>query len=158
MRRLPIILLSLLAMACSSIDCPVNNIVSTQYVICDKDGAEMKLSDTLSILTRRMDDTITVLNRLVQKATFSLQISNSHPEDELFFVFYKGPVYTIDTVWIKKDDYPHFESVDCNAAFFHTLTGVRYTTHYIDSIVIKNTSVNYDVSTVHFHLYPKVSN
>ncbi len=158
MKRLPILLLLFLTVACSSIDCPVNNIVSTQYVILDKTGAEKPLSDTLSVLTRRQDDTITVLNRLVQNAKFSLQVSYTHPEDELFFVFHNGPVYVIDTVWIKKDDYPHFESVDCKASFFHTLTGVRHTNHYIDSIVIKNTAVNYDVKTVHFYLYPKVSN
>ena len=158
MKRLPIILLFFLTVACSSIDCPVNSIVSTKYLILDKTGAEMPLSDTLSVLTRRNDDTITVLNRLVQKANFSLAVSYSHPEDVLFFVFHNGPLFVVDTVWIKKDDFPHFESVDCKASFFHTLTDIRYTNNYIDSIVIKNTSVNYDVSTVHFHLYPKVSN
>ena len=60
-----------------------------------------------------------------------------------------------DTVWVKKDDYPSFESVDCSAVFFHTLTGVRYTRNYIDSIVIKNPSVTYDPNTVHFYFYPK---
>lgn len=158
MKRLPILLLTLLAMACSSIDCPVDSIVSTQYVLCDKSGAELALSDSLTIFTHRGDGKDTILNSLAGKATFSLQISYSHPEDELFFSFSNGKVKVTDTVWIKKEDYPHFESVDCNAAFFHTLTGVRHTSHRIDSIVIKNTAVNYDVSIVHFHVYPKVSN
>jgi hypothetical protein len=58
-------------------------------------------------------------------------------------------------VWVKKEDFPHFESVDCNASFFHRLTDVRHTRHYIDSIVISNPSVDYDQKTEHFRLYPK---
>ena len=67
-------------------------------------------------------------------------------------------LHVTDTVWIKKEDYPHFESVDCSAAFFHIITDVRYTRNYIDSIVIKNPSVTYDSKTVHFYFYPKSSN
>ena len=159
MKRLPIILLSMLVIACSSIDCPTNSIVSTQYVICDKNGAEMALTDTLSVFTRRMDDSTVLLNSLSGKATFSLLVSYSHPEDELYFLFSNRnrDLWVVDTVWVKKDDFPHFESVDCKASFFHTLTGIRHTHKYIDSIVIKNTSVDYDVKTVHFHVYPKIS-
>jgi hypothetical protein len=63
----------------------------------------------------------------------------------------------VDTVWIKKDDIPHFESVDCNPAFFHTITDVRYSRNYIDSLVLLNRSVTYDQETVHFRLVPKSS-
>jgi hypothetical protein len=86
-----------------------------------------------------------------------LPISYSHPEDVLLFKFEIASTDSLvrDTVWIKKDDYPHFESVDCNTTFFHTLTNVRYTRNYIDSIVINNPSVTYDSKTVHFYLYPK---
>jgi hypothetical protein len=35
---------------------------------------------------------------------------------------------------------------------------VRHTHHAIDSLVIVNTSVTYDVQTVHFYLYPKTGN
>jgi hypothetical protein len=33
---------------------------------------------------------------------------------------------------------------------------VRHTTNAIDSIIIKNTTVDYDTKTVHFYLYPKI--
>jgi hypothetical protein len=58
---------------------------------------------------------------------------------------------------LKKDDYPHFESVDCNAAFFHEITDVRHTQHYIDSLVLLYRSVNYDQTNIHFRLVPKSS-
>ena len=61
----------------------------------------------------------------------------------------------IDTIRIKKEDIPHFESVDCQASYFHTITDVSYTNDIIDSIVINNRNVNYDAKTTHFKLYLK---
>lgn len=162
MKRLPYIWLLMLLAACSSIDCPVNSIVETVYNVYDSVGSELSLSDTLTVTSTRKDGIdSTVLNKLVGKSTFNLPISYSHPED--IFVFHfdnneKDSLHVTDTVWVKKDDYPHFESVDCNSIFFHTITGIRYTQNYIDSIVIKNPSVTYDHNTVHFYLYPKSSN
>lgn len=168
MKRLPLFLLSLLVVACSTIDCPVQNVVSVQYEIRDKEGETLSLTDSLSVVTMRLDGQYlditsylnsedVTLNKLVGKSAFSLPVSYSHPEDVLFFCFTDTAKTVIDTVWIKKDDIPHFESVDCSAAFFHRLTDVRHTHHYIDSLVIKNSSVDYDQTTVHFYLYPKVS-
>ena len=101
----------------------------------------------------------TVLNKLTDKSMFNLSISYSHPEDTFVFHFDNSndTLHVKDTVWIKKEDYPHFESVDCNALYFHTLKDIRYTRNYIDSIVIKNPSVTYDYETVHLHIYPKSS-
>ena len=82
---------------------------------------------------------------------------NSELQDILVFNVYNQTVSIFDTVWVKKDDIPHFESVDCNASFFHRLTDVRYTHHFIDSIVIKNPSVDYEKTTIHFYVYPKIS-
>ena len=146
-----------LIVSCSSIDCPLNSMVSTLYNIYDANGELLELSDSLTIVSFRKDGTDTTLNKLTGKSSFNLPISYSHPEDILIFNIFNDSVSTIDTVWIKKDDYPHFESVDCNAVFFHQLTDVRYTTNGIDSIVINNPSVDYDNTTVHFRFYPKSS-
>lgn len=157
MRHFWLFLACVLLMACSTIDCPVQNVVSVQYVIYNSDGTELTLrDDSLSITSQRADGTeALLLNRLIDKSSFSIPISYSHPEDILVFTFENSVKEVHDTVWIKKEDIPHFESVDCNAAFFHELQDVRYTQHGIDSLVLKNRSVNYDVSTIHFHLYPK---
>lgn len=131
----------------------------------------MPITDTLSVATTRNDgnnilleitthltDRDVVLNRLTGESAFSLPISYNHPEDILYFIFADSVKTLVDTVWVKKDDIPRFESVDCSAAFFHELTNVRHTHHAIDSLVIVNTSVTYDVQTVHFYLYPKTGN
>ena len=162
---------SLFTISCSSIDCPIRNTVSVQYEIRDKSGAALSITDSLSVVTTRLDgknielDIAThldgkdeILNKLIGRSSFSLPISNSHPEDILFFYFKNSEKTVVDTVWIKKDDIPHFESVDCAAAFFHELTDVRHTHNAIDSLVLVNRSVTYDENTVHFYLYPKTGN
>lgn len=144
--------------SCSSIDCPVNNVVATRYRFYNTDGDSLILMDTLSVTSVRKDGTDTlILNRNVGKASFQLPISYSHPEDILVFNVYNGTMSVWDTVWVKKDDIPHFESVDCNASFFHKITGIHHTTNFIDSIVINNPTVDYDKTTIHFYIYPKVS-
>lgn len=160
-----------LLVSCSSIDCPIDNIVSVQYEVRDKAGNALPLTDTLSVASTRLDgenillDITTllngkynILNKLTGESAFSLPISQSHPEDILFFCFKDSVTLVVDTVWIKKEDIPHFESVDCSAAFFHELTDVRHTHNAIDSLVLVNTSVTYDDKTIHFYLYPKTGN
>ena len=164
-------LTSFLFSSCTSIDCTVENTVSVQYEILDKEGEAWAISDSLSVVSTRLDgqnillDITTllngkynVLNKLTGYSSFSLPISYSHPEDVLYFCFTDEVKTVVDTVWIKKNDIPHFESVDCSASFFHELTDVRYTSHAIDSLVLINPSVTYDASTVHFRLYPKAGN
>ena len=151
---------SLIMTACSSIDCPVKNTVYTVYNLLKADGTQDTLKyDTLTITSLRADGTdTTLLNKFCGSSalTFDLPVSYSHPEDTLFFELNDtlGNSYN-DTVFVKKDSYPHFESVDCQAAFFHQLTAVRSTHHAIDSIVINHSSVTYDASTPHFYLYIK---
>lgn len=164
MRKLLYLMLVMMAAACSSIDCPVDNVVETRYSIMDSEGQGLTLSDTMMVRSTRADGTDTIIfNRGIGINNFALPISYSHPEDILYFSFDNTflvdsdtvSLHIQDTVWVKKEDYPNFESVDCNAVFFHQLTDVRYTRNYIDSIVIKNPSVTYDPYTVHFYFYPK---
>ena len=161
MKRLSYLLLGALMVACSSVDCPVDSTVATLYQVRNSDGTELTLSDTVTVSMTRADGTDTLFNKGIGISSFSLPISYSHPEDVLVFHFDNNnndSLHVVDTVWIKKDDYPHFESVDCNTTYFHTITDVRFTRNYIDSIVINNPSVTYDSQTVHFYLYPKSSN
>lgn len=144
---------------CSSIDCPVQNTVYTMYKLYDSNGTEATLSDTLTIYTTRRDGTDSVLlNRSLNTKEFILPISYNDPEDTLFFKVSNIAATHTDTVYVNKDNYPHFESVDCSASFFHTINGVRWTRHAIDSIAINKKSVNYDSGTEHFHIYFKSRN
>ena len=157
MRKWLFLLMLAFVVSCSTIDCPVDNLVETRYRFLNTAGDSLVLMDTLSITSMRTDGEEVLLNRKVGMATIQVPISYSHPEDILVFNVYNNEYSIVDTVWVKKDDIPHFESVDCNASFFHTITGVRYTTNFIDSIVINDPSVDYDKTTIHFYIYPKVS-
>ena len=152
------VLLSAVA-GCTSIDCPVQNVVATVYNLQKSDGTADTLVDTLTILTRRSNGTdTTLLNRSVNTTSFQLPISYSNPEDTLVFALIDTATKATyhDTLYIKKENQPHFESVDCNIAFFHTITGTRISSHnVIDSVSINKSAVNYDLSTEHFHIYFK---
>ncbi len=139
----------LLLAACSSVDCPLNNTVYSNYKLM---GKVTTLTDTLTILTKRQNGSDTVLiNQQVNTDSFSLPVSYGQEVDELYF----HTNALRDTVWVSKTNEPHFESVDCGLNYFHTIQGVRFTRNAIDSIVIKHKEVNYDVSKQHFYIYFK---
>ena len=136
--------------ACSSIDCPLNNRVYAKFRLA------ATLDDTLTVAVPRSadnlgDDTILV-NRMTEFDSIMLPMSYSRTEDMYVFdVRQKGSdVETFDTVWVSKSNQPHFESVDCNPTFFHTITGVRFTKRAIDNIQINNDKVTYNDANAHF--------
>ena len=172
MRKIIVLfLIGLAVAACTSIDCPVNNSVRTYYALKKADGTPDTLNkDTMWVWTQRIDGTDTVISKQTQgnlelnyfygssASSFDLPISYTQPEDVLYMLVRhaKGINY-LDTIRIKKENYPHFESVDCQASYFHTITGVSATHHVVDSIVINNPQVNYEQNTTHFKLYLKAN-
>lgn len=160
LRLLPGLAVAMLlaAVGCSSIDCPVQNRVYTVYSLKKADGtADTLKTDTLSIVTRRHDGRDTTLqNRLTGVSSFELDISYVNPVDTLLLTLCDTAGYTYrDTVWVEKSNEPHFESVDCQISYFHTILSAQSTHHIIDSLSINNSKVNYDASNEHFHLYLK---
>lgn len=137
--------------ACSSIDCPVQNKVA---LVCENNGA---LNDTLTIRTHRADGVDTVLlGGGIDISAFQLPVSYQRPVDTLTFTTLR--LNAVDTVWVEKQNIPHFESVDCSVSYFHTLTAVRHTCIGIDSIVILKNNIDYDLSAPHIRIYFKARN
>lgn len=161
LRALPLLAAAfvLLAASCSSIDCPMNSLVYTQYQLMTPDGRVDTLADTLTIYTNRTTDgsDSVLINRNVRTTEFSLPISYAQPQDVFYFETTDTvtKVTTTDIVTITKEDHPHFESVDCAPLYFHTITDVTTTHNAIDSIVIKNPDVSYDTSKKHLYIYFK---
>ena len=152
-------LIGMVVAACTSIDCPVQNNVLSRYSLLKADGTADTLGlDTLWLWTKRSDQKDTILHALTgSKATsFELPMSHILPEDTICLAL-KGTseIYHLDTIRIKKENIQHFESVDCQASYFHTITAVSSTHGIIDSIVINNPYVSYDPTTTHFKLYLK---
>lgn len=153
--------LPLITFSCSSIDCPVENTVAVYYNFKQYNNAGELIADTLNdtlwIWTMNGDGQETaLLNRLQGKTSFALPISYQHPEDTLIIATRDTTLaWTLDTLWLKKNDIPHFESVDCPAHFFHELTGVRCTHDGIDSVVIRNPSVTYSKDANNINIFLK---
>lgn len=144
--------------SCSSVDCPLNNRVYAAFKLA---GDVATLDDTLSVATPRTIDNIEedtiLINRLTQADSLALPMSYSRTEDTYYFaVTQKGTgLETTDTVRVSKENLPHFESVDCNPAIFHTINSVSFTRHAIDSIKVNNNKVTYNDAKAHFLIYFK---
>ncbi len=155
MRRIiPLVIVAMVALmiSCSTIDCPLNNTTYTKYKLM---GNIKTLNDTLTISTTKQEGTDSVLiNKDVKVDSFILPMSYHQPEDVFYFEV-KNQYQRVykDTVTVKKEDQPHFESVDCSPTYFHTIMEIKTTHNLIDSIVINNKEVNYDASKAHFYIY-----
>jgi len=152
---LPAILATLLlaAAACDSADCPIQNRVYTAYSVIGADEQADTLRDTITVFTHKKDGKDTILyNMGYNLAAFNLPISYISSEDTLYFHQWRGTFDCTDTVRIAKTNTPHFESVECSATFFHTITSVVSTHYGIDTIIINNKNVNYDATKKHFRI------
>lgn len=143
--------------ACSSIDCPLNNRVYAKFKIA---GMKGKLSDTITVSVMRLADDpeadTVVVNRHTGSDSLAVPMSYTRTEDTYYFdITDTLQQRTLDTVWVAKDNEPHFESVDCSPAYFHTITGVRYTRNAIDSIKINYNKVTYNDAKAHFIIHLK---
>lgn len=144
--------------ACSSIDCPLNNRTYASFKLA---GDVTKLVDTLTVSTPRNidnpeEDTV-LINRLVDTDSLSLPMSYQRTEDIYIFTFVQKEteLKTIDTLWVSKENEPHFESVDCNPVMFHTIKDVRFTQRAIDDIKVNYNKVTYNDAKAHFLIYLK---
>ena len=117
------------------------------------DGGEASASilDTLTVKAAGTDSIL--LNRVLGKSEIELPVSYSAPVDTLIFEFTNvEQMLRRDTVWVMKENFPHYESPECPAAMFHVVTGVRSTHLLIDTVQVVNPNINYNASE-NFKIY-----
>lgn len=150
LRALPLAMMLVVLTACTSIDCPLNNLVKVNLIM--KNGNET-LSDTITITAIRTSSD-TIFNRGVNISSLAVPVSYTQEEDLLQITLNDtlGNTYK-DTLTIRKTNQIHFEAVDCPPNYFHTLTGITTTCHAIDSVVIKNPNIDYDSSKENIYIY-----
>lgn len=156
------LLMAIMASACTSIDCALNHSVRCQYALCDANGEKVQLTGgQLTVSTRRTSDgsDTTLLNRQENASTFALPMSMANAADTLTFTITVGDDFSqSDVVVIEKTNNPHFESVDCAPYYYHTITSVRSTHNFIDSIVVNNKNVTNDATQENLHIYLRSGN
>lgn len=149
------------AAACSSIDCPLYNHTYMSMKLMDNKAV---LEDTLTIAIQRMadnpeEDTV-LINRQTGLDSLALPMSYTRTEDVYFLTLVQKDTRkkTVDTIRVTKQNEPHFESVDCSTAMFHTIESVKFTQHAISDIKINNNKVTYNDPKAHLLIYIKDSN
>ena len=167
--------LLLIVVGCTSIDCPLNNSVYSCYGLYKANGTADTLHDTLTIFTLQHtpEQDPVLINLDTKVSALKVAMSYNSPQDVLYFLMQGARTYNdtvivdndttvnvvtysiqkTDTVTVDKTDEMHFESVDCNPSFFHTISRVTHTHNVIDSIVINNPKVDYDTQREHFRIY-----
>lgn len=133
----------LLLAACESYDCTLYNYVG-MYGTFYRGGNVVAITDTLTITSGKSG--LVLLNRSVNTSKLNLPLSYWNEEDTLVFSV-KGDGYLLrDSVWIAKTNIVHYEAPDCPTTLFHTISEVRSTHEFIDSITIIRSSVNYETT------------
>lgn len=142
--------------SCSNIDCPLDNVVSMQ---CNLFSYETKsaltLTDELTVTPAGRDTTL--LNKASNIQSFLLPLKETAEgqqvaTDTLLLHFSNvAEQSATDTLFVSHMLHPHFESLDCPASVFHTITAVRTTSHplsemplTVDSVSLVRSIVNYD--------------
>ncbi|MBR1594479.1 MAG: hypothetical protein IJ692_01235 [Alloprevotella sp.] len=137
--------------ACSSIDCPLDNIVGMTVTLYSSESrTPLTLADSLTVRVAGSDTIL--LNRGFALSSFIMPLRYATGTDTLLFRFSNdnGQSAT-DTIFLSQEVRPHFENIDCPAAIFHQLCRVRWTSHAlrempltVDSVALRQTLVNYD--------------
>lgn len=150
-KLLPVATLCGLLAACSNIDCPLDNVVLMQCNLFSTETQQaLTLADTLSITPAGRDTLL--LNRATGVSSFLVPLKEGATSDTLLLHLSDAVGRSaVDTLFVRHTPQPHFESLDCPASVFHTLTGAAFTTHplselplTIDSVAVVRATVNYD--------------
>lgn len=145
------ILLPIIIISCTEIECPMDNIVMMGAGLYDSETKKkINISENLSI-TPVGKDTI-LLNQAQHINEFFLSLKHETHEDHflLHFSNAKGE-YGVDTLKVGHTATPHLESLDCPATYFHTINSVGWSSHplseiplTIDSVEISHPNVKYE--------------
>lgn len=156
MRSLLLVMVAaLLATACTSIECSIDNVVACQWQLRHGTGLDTLRVDTLTITTIRTDGRDTTLyNKGIGITAFSLPMSYAAAADVLVLHLADTAHQSWrDTITVQKASQLHMESVDCSPQYYHTISGVSHTSNIIDSIVINDPNVTNDATKQNLHLY-----
>lgn len=136
--------------ACESADCTLQNKVVLKCAFYS-DSASVKFDSAITVTALGTDSVL--INRMANAHQIELPMSYSH-EADTFVLHIPAPDSMVvrDTFWVKKSDYPHFESPDCPSYVFHILEDVGSTHHIIKRIQLKFPYVDFSTYE-HLQIY-----
>ena len=128
--------------ACSGEDCPINNTVQGKLAFYNYAGDAVVYTDTLTVSVVRPQGDSIVLNKKTKVSEVLFPLSYTHKTDTLILAY--GSERGRDSLFIRHANTPTLVSIDCGIAMFHTITSVGSTRHWIDSLILTSSEVNYD--------------
>ncbi|MDY4653876.1 MAG: DUF6452 family protein [Prevotella sp.] len=133
--------LTLVLGACDSIDCSLDNQVLCQMAFYDAQGRSVTLADTLTITAQGTDSIL--WNRGTETSQVGLPLSYYQAADTLLLTVTGEDYVMSDQIIIEKENYEHFESLDCPVKMMHRIQRATATNYFIDSVVVVNPEVVY---------------
>ena len=153
MRRILLVIALILTLfaGCTEVECPLDNVVEMTCTLYDaQTQKQVKITDTLTVMATGTDSIL--FNRGINLNQLKLPLGYTTVIDTLLYRFSnaKGQA-AVDTVFVRHENLPHFESVDCPVVVFHHISQVRWTCHSlsvmpltIDSVALIQPTVNYE--------------
>ncbi len=159
----PLVLLlfagAFLYLSCDDSECSETGLPMVRMAFWDKEtNANVALTDTLTITAAGTDSTL--YNRGVN--TSYVKLNMNYTKNVTTYYLRLGyydrtteqPAEIRDTIEIRHTNREFFLSMECGVAVFHDIDTVLYTRNMIDSLVVKDPSVNKDEKD-NIHIYPR---
>ena len=127
--------------ACSGEDCAINNTVQGKMAFYNLQGAPVSYTGALTVSVVRPQGDSVVLNQMINVSEVLFPLSYTHTTDTLVFAYGDG---MYDSLYITHNNIPTLVSIDCGTAMYHTITAVGSTHHWIDTLILNASEVNYD--------------
>lgn len=137
---------------CTNIDCPLDNQVEMVLNFYHYETKKaLSLTDTLSIFGIKGDTTQLLFNRAIGQRTIRVPLNVASERDTLLLRFTSSTETATDTLIVAHQPKSHFESLDCPASVFHTLTQANWRAHknttklpIVQEVLITNPNVAYE--------------
>lgn len=141
LRLLCVLLIVIGVGACSGEDCAINNTVQGKMAFYNLQGDPVSYTGALTVSVVRPQGDSVVLNQMVNASEVLFPLSYTHTTDTFVFAYGDG---MCDSLYISHANIPTLVSIDCGTAMYHTITAVGSTHHWIDTLILNASEVNYD--------------
>lgn len=139
-------------MACSSIDCPLDNQVAMIVKFYDANSQKPTICPkTLSVYGLKNETEELLFNQGQGLKEVQIPLNAASDSDTLLFKFSDGATTTTERIVVQHTRQQHFEALDCPSVTFHTLQSITHKADnpnsvplVINHVSIANPNVQYE--------------
>lgn len=135
---------------CDLLNCTEADVRCLQIDIYDSEENAASLLDTLTVKACGTDSIL--VNKSLDTKEILLPLSFHAPVDTFILQNYGKDYALEDTLFVTKSNDIFFESPDCPTVMMHTISSIRCTNVFVDSVSLVNRKVNF-TETTHIRLF-----